>query len=120
MQNRGRKESLAAGLNPLLQSLLNAILHGDGKTAHLLRQITKAADSGFNLADAFEIRQFKQPAGQIVCQFKMPIDRRGIATFAHELERHPQFQSVEASRAHLAITKEVVLDVGAATIFAEV
>ena len=100
--------------------MLNAILSGARKSAHSFRQITKAADGGFNLADAFEVRQLIQPRREITCQFQMPLDRPGIATFAHELERHPKLQRVEAPRTHLAITKEVVLDVGAATIFAEV
>ena len=50
----------------------------------------------------------------------MALNRRGIALLAHRLEGHPKLQRVEAARAHLAITKEVVFHVRAAAIFAQV
>src|SRR6266700_2737099 len=50
----------------------------------------------------------------------MTLDGFSIATLTHKLESHPKFQRVEAPRTHLAVAKEIVFDVGAPAIFAEI
>src|SRR6266513_4621524 len=50
----------------------------------------------------------------------MTLDGFRIAPLTHKLESHPKFQRVEAPRAHLAVAKEIVFDVGAPAIFAEI
>src|SRR5438309_9479311 len=50
----------------------------------------------------------------------MTLDGFRIAPLTHKLESHPKFQRVEAPRAHLAVAKEIVFDVAASAIFAEI
>src|ERR1700682_3671886 len=50
----------------------------------------------------------------------MALDRLRITLSTHELKRHPQLQRVKAARTHLTIAKEVKLDIGAATVFAQI
>src|SRR5437016_8167454 len=50
----------------------------------------------------------------------MTLDGFSIAPLSHKLESHPKFQRVEAPRPHLAVAKEIVFNVGASAIFAEI
>jgi hypothetical protein len=44
----------------------------------------------------------------------------GITFAAHELDRHPELQGIEAARAHLPVTEKVELDISAAAIFTQI
>src|SRR2546421_8750041 len=50
----------------------------------------------------------------------MTLDGFSITTLSHKLESHPKFQRAEAPRTHLAVAKEIVFDVDAPAIFAEI
>src|SRR5258708_30531767 len=96
VKNRRWKESFAALFNSLLQSLLKAILICWSQRSHALRQVTKATDGGFDLADAFKVRQLVQTSGKVPGQFHVSFNRLRVAVLAHKLEGHPKLQSVEA------------------------
>src|SRR5882672_9976722 len=120
MKDRRWKESLAALFNSLLQSLLNLILICWSQSAHALRQVTKTADGGFDLAGAFKVRQLVHTGGKVPGQFKVTLNGFRITALAHKLECHPELQSVEASCPHLAIAKEVVLRIRKPSFFVEI
>src|SRR5712671_1556972 len=86
MQDRRREEGLAAFLNSLLQRLLHAVLFVRSKGTDLPRQITKATHCRFNFTDTFKVRDLVQSGGKMPGQFKMALDRLGIAALPHKLE----------------------------------
>ena len=74
----------------------------------------------FDIVCTFEVAQFVDAAAEVFAKFDLLFDGSSITLPAHELQRYPQFQRIEAPRAHLAITKEIKFHVCSAAIFIQV
>src|SRR5438105_1994727 len=117
----GRREPrAAAALDALLQGPLQLVLFCGRTPARPLRQKADAAQSRLHLADALELFQFVEARGEIVDQINLPLDHFGVAANAHGLQGHPDLERHGAARAELAVAEEVVLNVRAAALLAQV
>src|SRR5947209_6310440 len=120
LQNGRRNPRLAATLYALLEVALQPVLLPAVRVANIFGQKAEAADSGFHFAHALKIFQLINAAREVMRQLNLPINYLSITLRAKKLERHPDFQRIEAARAQLSVAEEVKLYIVPAAIFAQV
>src|SRR6185503_1005534 len=69
---------------------------------------------------ALEVREIINLLREVVGEINLTFNRFRVAFAAHELDGHPEFQRIEASRAHLSVTEEVEFDIRTTAVFAQI
>src|SRR6266480_5997674 len=105
MKHRRGQPCFSASLDALLQALLDAILFNSRGFAQRSRKEAKTTNGRLHFAETLKFFYFLDAARQILCQLDMTLNNFGVTVDTHEFERHPEFQRIEPSRAHLPIPK---------------
>src|ERR1044072_168962 len=120
VQDGRRQPSPSRTLDALLQSALQLILLFRRLLTHPHGKETSAAERRLNLAHTLELLQLVEARGEIANQFNLPVNYLRIAAHAERLERGPDLQSHPAPCSQLAVAEEVILDIRAAALFAQI